>query len=322
LHLFGPNQKTWLDKLNTEHYNLNYALRWSGESDDRIESGLRLAGALARYWEVRNFLTEGRTQYEEFLARAGETVPPDVLAKAELGAGRLSWCQDRNSDALRHYGEALRLYQKLGQTAEVGFAHAWIGFTKRNEGNNKEALEHFAMARAIGEKEHSLRLVGTVLSGLGSLAADAGDLAAGRKLKEESLEKFRAFGDKWIIGIVSWSVGKVCVAQRDHPAARRLLNESLTISRELGNKWSVPYPLEAIGDLCAEEENGVKAVRLYGKAAALREALGLAFSSVEQAEYEAAMKRLHQLVPDPLFKAEWEAGKSLPLEAAIQLAME
>jgi predicted ATPase/class 3 adenylate cyclase len=46
--LFGPDQKRWLERLHIEHYNFNAALRFSAEQEETIESGLRLAGAVAR----------------------------------------------------------------------------------------------------------------------------------------------------------------------------------------------------------------------------------------------------------------------------------
>ena len=58
-HLYENDQATWLERLSTEHYNLNRALRFSLEHPNAIERGLRLAGALTRYWEVRNYLTKG-----------------------------------------------------------------------------------------------------------------------------------------------------------------------------------------------------------------------------------------------------------------------
>src|SRR6185436_20451376 len=57
--LSGKNQKAWLEKLSAEHYNLNAALHFSVEHSESIGQGLRLAGALARYWEVHSYLTEG-----------------------------------------------------------------------------------------------------------------------------------------------------------------------------------------------------------------------------------------------------------------------
>ena len=145
--LFNAEQKVWLEKLSLEHYNLNMALRFSLESSETREPGLRLAGALTRYWEVRNYLAEGFEQFQTLLARADDAVAPAVRAKAALGAARLSWCQDRDADALRYYREAQSLYQNLGLEEQVGVIEAHIGFTERNEGNNPAARAHFERAK-------------------------------------------------------------------------------------------------------------------------------------------------------------------------------
>jgi predicted ATPase/class 3 adenylate cyclase len=320
--MIGLDQVRVLDRMSTEHYNLNYALRWSLESEDRIERGLRLAGALSRYWEVRSYLTEGREQFEELLRRANDSIPAIVRAKAARGAGRLAWCQDRDEDALRYYAEAQRLYEQLGMPVEAAFVEAFCGFTERNEGNNEAARILFEHVKTVGEAEHSDRLIATSLSGLGSIATDEGDFERAREMKERSLEIFRESGDKWIISLVTWSLAKACISGRDFAAARRYLSQSIALSRELGNKWSVPYALESIADICAEENRGAKAVRLYGAASTQREMLGLAFPPLEKLTYQKGLDRLHQLVPEKQFEAEWNAGRTLTAQAAINFALE
>lgn len=321
--LMGPDQVRVLDRLSTEHFNLNYALRWSLESKERIERGLRLASALTRYWEVRSYLTEGREQFSDLLQRADDSIPALVRAKANRGAGRLAWCQDRDEDALRYYAESQRLFEQLGMPVEAAFVEAFRGFTERNEGNNAGARPLFEHAREVGEAKHSDRLVATGLSGLGSIATDEGDYARAREMKERSLAVFRASGDKWIISLVSWSLAKACISERDFAAARSYLSESIALSRELGNKWSVPYALESIADICMAEGCGAKAVRLYGAASAQREALGLAFPPAEKAAYQIALDRLHEMLPGKKeFEAEWNAGRALAAQAAINFALE
>ena len=320
--LFGAEQKAWLEKLSLEHYNLNMALRFSLESSETIEPGLRLAGALIRYWEVRNYLTEGFEQFQTLLARADDTVAPAVRAKAALGAGRLSWCQDRDADALRYYREAQSLYQSLGLEEQVGVIEAHIGFTERNEGNHQAARAHFDIARTIGEKLRSERVLAMAASGLGSLAADEGDLVTAREAKERSLVAFRSLGDQWVVALVTGSLGKVCFATGDFAAARTFVREALRLGRDLGNKWAVPYALEGLADICAEENQAQKAVRLYGAASAQREALALAFSPTERTSYQKALGRLQELVPDETFDDEWKKGRSLGIQAAIELALE
>jgi predicted ATPase len=321
-HLIGKDQKTWLEKLGAEQYNLWFALRNSLLQKETVELGLRLAGALTRYWEVRSYLTEGYEQYQGLFAQADESIPVAVRAKAELGAARVSWCQDRDEDALRHYREAQRLYESLGLKEQVGLIEAYIGFAERNEGNNAIARDHFEKARAMGEELKSKRIEAMALGGFSSVAAAEGNLAESRALKEEDIRLYQSMGDRWIVSLVTGSLGKVCYALGDYAAARKYLREALTIIRDLGNKWSVPYALEAIGDVCAVEQQATKAVCLYGAARAQRETLALAFSPTEKISYQKALDRLHELVPDEAFDEEWKKGQEIGFQGAINLAME
>jgi predicted ATPase len=50
-HMFGPEQATWVKRLETEHDNLRAALAWT--IDNAIEIGVRLAGVLGRFWFFR-----------------------------------------------------------------------------------------------------------------------------------------------------------------------------------------------------------------------------------------------------------------------------
>ena len=318
--LNGPKQIECLDRIAAYHYNFRYALRWSVESLDRIERGLRLASALARYWEVRNYLEEARDQFKELLDKADDRVSAAVRARSWLGAGRLAWCQDRGEDALRYYEDARRLFVQIGDRVQAGLVHAMLGFAERNEGRNDAARAHFEQADALAAETGSERLLATAQSGLSSLAADAGEFEKARELKERSLTLFHRLGDLWIVGLISWSLAKVAIATGDHEAALRHLRESVELTAALGNKWSVPYALESFGDIAANEGDATRAARLYGAASALREALGLRLSPAERAPYESALTRIRRSAGDTVFEHEWGAGRSLRAREALEFA--
>ena len=75
--LLGPQQLSWLERLDAERDNLRAALTWATE-DGEAEVGLRIGAALWRYWQLRGSATEGREHLERLLAQAW---------RLEVGAG-------------------------------------------------------------------------------------------------------------------------------------------------------------------------------------------------------------------------------------------
>lgn len=319
--LTGPNQKLWLERMSADHYNLTIALRFSAESSETVEQGLRLAGAISRYWEVRNYLTEGYERFQSLLAIAAPNLPHAIRAKAEYGAARLSWCQGRNEHARRRYRSAQFLFQSLGNEEFVGIIEALLGFVERDEGNPEAARAHFYRAAQLGEERQSNRVLATALNGLSGLAADEGDHVGAREGKERSLMLFRSLGDQWVVALITGSLGRVCFLAGDLVAARNCLREFLTLARELGNKWTMPIVIEMLADISAKENDTLKAVRLYGAATELREALALGFSVSELKDHELALSRLRGTLPSEAFEREWNEGRALGLQRAIELAV-
>ena len=53
-HLYLPAERdSWMERLEPEEANLRVALAWCEAKQDRVETGLRLAGALSFYWFLR-----------------------------------------------------------------------------------------------------------------------------------------------------------------------------------------------------------------------------------------------------------------------------
>jgi predicted ATPase len=55
----GPDQVSWMERLEAEHDNLRAALSWSLKARD-METALRIGGALWWFWVVRGHPSESR----------------------------------------------------------------------------------------------------------------------------------------------------------------------------------------------------------------------------------------------------------------------
>ncbi|HEY0070220.1 MAG TPA: NB-ARC domain-containing protein, partial [Chloroflexia bacterium] len=64
--LSGDEQASWLRRLEDEYANIRAALLWAAEHAPEI--GLRLAGALWLFWEIRGYLSETRHELAELLS--------------------------------------------------------------------------------------------------------------------------------------------------------------------------------------------------------------------------------------------------------------
>ncbi len=118
--LFGPQQNIWLARLEGEQGNLRAALAYLRDQAEG-ELGLRLAGALWRFWEVRGQVAEGQARLSEMLRLAGRPADPETEpgraaahARARLGAGVCGYYQRDYGPATAHLAESLRLYRALG----------------------------------------------------------------------------------------------------------------------------------------------------------------------------------------------------------------
>jgi hypothetical protein len=127
IQLTGPEQSTWLTRLDREHDNLRSALNWAHKRK-HAEGGLRIAGALWRYWTARGYYGEGRARLQGTLTLdSGSSVSPAMRAKALNGAANLAFDQGdfRHSAALHEEALALRRELERRSSNRCG---GWAGW--------------------------------------------------------------------------------------------------------------------------------------------------------------------------------------------------
>jgi predicted ATPase/transcriptional regulator with XRE-family HTH domain len=271
--LRGPAQARWLGRLAAEVDNLRAALDWARASGE-VATGLRLAGALWRFWQVRGYLSEGRGRLEDLLAlgeRDGVAlpVPAEVRAGALNGAGALAWSQGDYGRAAALCEEALALYRDLGDKGGLALALDTLGFVARDQGNYGRAMallgESLALYRALGDTWS----VAFALNDLGLLAVDQGQYADADALYAESLPLRRALGDERGVAVVLSNLGIVATDRGEYERASALFEQSLDLYRALGDRWSAALALNCLGDVARARGEYERAAALYAENLAL-----------------------------------------------------
>src|SRR6185369_3541923 len=96
--LVGAAQSAWFARLTDEHDNFRAALD-SCLADGAPASGLRLCGALQRFWVIRGHLTEGRTWCARVLQLPGAEGATRERANALHASGSLAYYQSDYAQA-------------------------------------------------------------------------------------------------------------------------------------------------------------------------------------------------------------------------------
>jgi predicted ATPase/transcriptional regulator with XRE-family HTH domain/Tfp pilus assembly protein PilF len=356
-HLTASDQLHWLDIVAAEHPNLLAALAWADRRNPEL--GVRLAGALWRFWWMRGYVTEGRRWLERVLA----TAPHDNQwwIRAANGAGVLARTQGDYGRARALLAESAALARAEGRADELAFAVATLGMVQQNQGNYDDAerllQESLSLYRSIGDQ----RGIGHVLSGLATIASYRGDVSAARTLLEQALAAFRATDDRWSIaaasanlGWVAYTAGETPLARSwyrhsletwrdladDHAAANTLGNlghvafregdltaatgfyeEALLLVHRLGERRQLAECLEGLAAVAAARGRRDRAVCLYATAAGLREAIGAPPWPGDRTAQRAAVDELRASLGRRAYDEAWAEGSRLTVDESVSLAL-
>jgi non-specific serine/threonine protein kinase len=317
LKIESTEQLAWMSRLEIEHDNFRAALAWSLENE-QTEVGLRLAGALAKFWH-RRYISEGSEWLERILARRGEAEL--VRAKALLHAGYLALNKGDYTQTLALAEESLTLYQRLDD--KQGFAKSleligtiahWQGDRDRGASLLQESLNLF---RELG---HEWDIAITLLY-LGDLRSRQGNYEQASAHLQESLSLFQKLGDKWGLAFTLGGLGELARRQGNYQRAVAHFQQSLTLRHEQNNTSGIPFNLEALAITAAEQGQAEWAARLWGAAEASREVTHSALPPSYQADYAPYLEAARAALGTEAFAAAWAEGRALALEQAIALAM-
>ena len=247
--LDGPQQISWLQRLEREHDNLRAALSWlleQGSAGQSKELALRLAGALWRFWLIHGHLSEGRHWLERALD-GSEKGRSARRAKALMGAGVLATSQDDFGQAEALCGEGLALYRELGERRGSAPCLSMLGYMAMMRSNYAQARtlleESLQIAREVGDTGDRV----LALQVLASVLFYQGEYARAQALLEESRVLSREGGDVQSHALSLALLGLALLSQGDLARARARLEESLAASRKVGYKRTLGLSIYFLG---------------------------------------------------------------------------
>ncbi|MFZ0954207.1 MAG: protein kinase [Candidatus Sulfotelmatobacter sp.] len=353
----GAQGSEWQQRFALEHDNFRTALEWLTETGD-AEWGLRLATALFRFWEIREYLAEGRDRLGKLLRVAGAAVPTKARARALFAAGVLAGEQGDYASGDALIGESQDIARQLGDKMGVAVSLNALAVFACDRGDVaiaralfeeglvlwRELGDQKAVARALSNLANVLKVQGdhdraralhmeclSIFQGLGDrtgvawslnyqgdIARDQGATAAARTLYEQGLGIFRELNDRWGIAGTLADLGSLAREQGNYSSARSLYGESIKLFQELDHKRGVARLLECFACLAVVQLDAERSLRLAGAAAALRQNIGAPLTPAEQAKLEARLHAARKALTDMVGTKAWLEGWALPVEKAIE----
>jgi predicted ATPase/serine/threonine protein kinase len=353
----GSQTAEWQERFAFEYDNFRASLDWLTETED-AEWGLRLGTALFRFWDIREYLAEGRDRLGKLLNLRGAAAPTKARARALFAAGVLAGDQGDYASADALIGESRDIARQLGDKMGVAVSLNALAVIACDRGDVaiaralfeeglvlwRELGDQKAVARALSNLANVLKVqrdydraralhveclsifqglgdrtgVAWSLNYQGDLARDHGDTAAARSLYEQGLGIFRELGDRWGIAGTLADLGSLAREQENYSAAHSLYAESIKLFQELNHKRGIARLLECSACSAAAQREAERSLRLAGAAAALRQHIGAPLTPAEQAKLEASLREAREALTNTAGTKAWLEGWALPVEKAIE----
>jgi predicted ATPase len=267
--LIGIDQVSTLGRFDREHANLRAVLTRCLESGD-IETGLRLASALWRFWQQRGYLREGRRWLEALLGSpAPGLVAPAVRMRGSIALGGITYWLDDADATERAYEAALALALDIGDQEGEAAALYNLAFVPIMRGDVAEARKRFERSLEAAVSVSRPDFVALSESSLGIVLSLAGDDRA-IDLLQEALAYFRASGNRFHIAWTLAELGSAELLLGRVEAGKSRIRESMEMQADAMNLPVIGAGMEAVAGLESRDGQHPEALRLMGAVEALR----------------------------------------------------
>jgi len=307
----------WLNKLESDHDNLRAALQWAAEKDPTV--GLRLAGAIWRFWWLHGHIGEGCDRLGLFLSLS----PADdkVRLKMLSGAAQLNRLKGNRELARSYSEEELLLARSTGDKKSAALSLQRLGFLRLDDGELAEAgallEEGLQFALEVGDKQ----VLGMLYNGLGELSRLQEDFDRAADFYLKALAFNREAGDRVRQTTNLINLGATAFSQDDLKTAASYYREGLTIASNMDDMNGTLYCLEGIAGSCWAIESPQAAATLLGAADAQRTVNNLFIEPADRLLYDRSVTRVREALTEEVFSRLFSEGRRMKLDEAVALAL-
>jgi len=276
LKLNGSEVHLWLDKLESEHGNLQSAISWAAGEGDK-EEGAQLSGQLVIFWEIHGHNTVGIILLESILEsiRCNEqNVSKESVAKVLKSVGILARNLGNFEKSKASLNESLEIYRRTEDKHGITGSLINLGIVESDQGNYEQAQKIYEESLALGREINDKSSIADSLINMGTAAYYQGIYKQAQNFFEESLTLRRDTGYKLGIAMCLNNLGSLALRQNNFEHGQKLYKESLAIAKEIGDKTGIAMCLNNLAGLSSTQENYDQALSLYKESLSLFREIG------------------------------------------------
>ena len=318
-HLFGPEQRRWLDRLEMDHDNFRAAFDWAVAKGD-AKRAMCLGAAFWRFWQMRGHLREGHARLSAVLALPGaKDHPAEVAAALEAAGGITYWLGDLKA-AGGYYRQALDLARAAGDRRAIANALYNYSFAFNVDlSDTPQAVELLVEALAIYRELDDRRGLAETDWALAQAMITLDRQAEAVDLLAEAIGHFRGLGNRFGLGWALYVRSLLWLREEDVAAARADLAEALQIFTAADDLTGEVLVIDSIAEVVRRSGDAVRGARLAGAAKAHEVATGTGLNSIVGLREG---WRGRDVTRTPEEQAAYAAGQAMPLEEAVAYALQ
>lgn len=255
----------WLSRTEEEYDNLRSVLERAVGEGRNVQIGLRLCGALAKFW-----FNHGRFREAKFWTRlaleADDGSHPESRARALRTAGfffgQLAGVGEDPQLGRTYFEQSLAIWRELAIEREEAFTLVHYAFLLYRLGlldDARRAAQHsLDLSSAHGDQANIARAA----NNLALIWLETGEFVQARPVFEVALAAARSVRDKYLEGLSLHYLGETALRTGELAQANECLTRSLALCESLGNRPLAARTQLLRGEVASSEGNFAEALKL------------------------------------------------------------
>ena len=255
----------WLVRTKEEYDNVRAVLERTIREGRNIEIGLRMCGALAKFWFNHGHLREAKF-WTRLALDADDRSCPEARAKALRTAGfffgQLAGVGEDSELGKTYFEQSLAIWQELGAEKEEAFTLVHYAFLLYRLGLLDEARRAAQKSLEISSAAGDQANIARSANNLALTWLEVGEFGQAKPIFEVALAAARSARDKYLEGLSLHYLGETALRTGEFAQAKECLTRSLALCESLGNRPLAARTQLLRGEVASSEGNFAEALKL------------------------------------------------------------